>query len=173
MDFIIAMPEVNERNCILTVTCKFSKRILLIAGHDTYDATTWAHNLIDELMRCDWGIPSYIISDRDPKFVSELWKTIFNRLGTKLIRSTAYHPQTDGQSERTNQTMEIALRYFMAKYPDGTLEWKYVLPHIRFVMNNSINTSTGKAPNDLCYGFLPKAPGDLSTPAIQEQEVKR
>jgi len=161
---------------LLTTTCKFSKRILLIAGHDTLTAEAWAHRFLDALLSSDWGLPSVIISDRDSKFMGAWWKTIFNRLGTKLLRSTAYHPQTDGQSERTNQTTEIALRYYMARYPDGALEWKYVLPQLQFVLNNSINASTGKAPNDVCYGFLPREAPNLTAPSStrsEDHEVKR
>lgn len=65
--------------------------------------------LVDRLDIADWGIPKVIISDRDRKFLSDLWTAIFKRLGTLLLYSTAYHPQMDGASERTNQTVEIAL----------------------------------------------------------------
>lgn len=58
------------------------------------------------------------ISDRDSKFMSELWQIIFQRLRTAILTSTAYHPQTDGQSKRTNQTVEIALRYFVTSNSD-------------------------------------------------------
>jgi len=105
--------------------------------------------------------------------MSAWWKTIFERLGTKLLRSTAYHPQTDGQLEHTNQTVEIALQYYMAKYPDGALEWKYILPQMQFVFNNSINASTGKAPNDVCYGFLPREAPDLIPKSPEDHEIKR
>ena len=80
-----------------------------IPGRDDYATDAWAHRLLDELLLADWGLPTRIISDRDPKFTSTLWRTIFARLETRLLMSTAYHPQTDGQSERTNQTVEIAL----------------------------------------------------------------
>ena len=59
----------------------------------------------------DWGFPPAIISDYDAKFPSEFWKKLFDKAGTKILTSTAYHLETDGQSEQTNQTIEIALRY--------------------------------------------------------------
>ena len=142
IDFILGLPEVNDFNSILSVTCKFSKRVILLPGHDTYTASAWGHRLLDELLSADWGLPTVIISERDPKFLSQVWKTIFDRLGTKLLRSTAHHPQSDGQSERTNQTAEAAIRYFLTWYPGRELEWHYALPHIRFVLNNSLNQST-------------------------------
>ncbi|QIX00238.1 hypothetical protein AMS68_005755 [Peltaster fructicola] len=172
MDFIVGLPEYDEYNCLLTVTCKFSKRTILIPGHDQLDATAWAHKLLDELFSCDWGLPSAIISDRDPKFTSKLWSTMFDRLGIKLLRSTAYHPQTDGQSERTNQTVEIALRYYLAKNPDHALGWAYVLPQLRFMLNNSVSRGTGVSPNELCYGFRPREATDVSVALPDEHKVR-
>ena len=61
----------------------------------------------------DWGLPKILLTDRDPKFLAELWEAIFHRLGVELLYSTAYHPQTDGSSERTNQTAEVALRFYI------------------------------------------------------------
>ena len=90
----------------------------MVSGKDTWDANQWAVALIFELT--DWGIPCAIISDRDPKFISLLWKTIFKTLRTDLMVSTAYHLQTDGLSERTNQTVEIALRYLQRHGPLGS-----------------------------------------------------
>ena len=78
-------------------------------------------------------------------------KEIFGRLNVKSLTSTAYHPQTDGQSERTNRTVEIALGFHIAARPDD--EWDEVLPCIQATMNNSPSSVTGLAPNELCYGF--------------------
>jgi hypothetical protein len=102
-------------------------------------------------MSHDWGIPSAIISDRDAKFLSSFWRTIFKQMGTKLLTSTAYHPQTDGASERTNQTVEVALRYHLTANPND--EWTAVLPFIQATLNNSTNASIGMAPNEALYGF--------------------
>jgi hypothetical protein len=62
-------------------------------------------------MTGDWGLPTVIISDRDPKFVQGMWAAIFTILGIALLYTTAYHPPADGQSERSNQVIEIALRH--------------------------------------------------------------
>lgn len=85
----------------MSVTDKFTKRITLIPGRATYSAGEWAIRLLDRLDIADWGYPKVIISDRDRKFLSELWAAIFKKLGVSLLYSTAYHPQTDGASERT------------------------------------------------------------------------
>ncbi|PNS18780.1 hypothetical protein CAC42_5319 [Sphaceloma murrayae] len=165
IDFVTALPACEGINSLCTVTCKFSKKILLVAGADDLAAEAWAHRLLDNLLSADWGLPSAIISDRDPKFLSTLWQTWFARLGTKLLMSVAYHPQTDGQSERTNQTVEIALRFHIAKYPDAELEWIYALPQLQFALNSSINAATGRTPNEICLGFRPREPVDLMGPA--------
>jgi hypothetical protein len=72
-----------------------------------------------------------VISDRDLKFLSELWTGIFKELGTKLLYSTAYHPQTDGQSKSTNQLVEIMLRYYFF-YLEDEKEWPECLPALQF-----------------------------------------
>lgn len=164
MDFIVGLPNDEGYDALLTVTCKFSKRVLLIEGSSTFTAEAWGHRLLDALLRADWGLPTVVITDRDPKFMSEMWRAIFKRLQIVSLRSTSYHPQTDGQSERTNQTVEIALRYWMAKYPDRALEWRYALPQLQFVLNNSENASTGVAPNMLLYGFKPREAPDCKPP---------
>ncbi len=152
MDFILALPPTKEGlDNLLTVTDKFTKRVLLLPGKTTYSAVDWANVLLPGLVGHDWGIPRQIISDRDRKFLSSFWRTIFERLGTKLLTSTAYHPQTDGQSERTNQTVEIALRYFLTSHPEEA--FTTALPYLQGSLNNSRNASTGYAPNELAYGF--------------------
>lgn len=119
----------------------------------TFTAEVQGHRLLDTLLRADQGLPIVVITDRDPKFISDLQRAVFNRIGTKLLRSTAYYPQTDGQLERTNQIVEIALRYQIVRYLDRAIEQKYTLPQLQFVLNNSENASTGVAPNILLYSF--------------------
>src|SRR5207248_1883134 len=120
MDFIIGLPTTpSGDNMLLTITDKFTKRVALLAGRDTNTAGDWAVKVIDRLQEADWGIPRAIISDRDSKFMSEFWKTTFNKLSISMLTATAYHPQTDGQSERTNQIIEIALRFLLNEHPNA------------------------------------------------------
>ena len=86
--------------------------------------------------------------------MSELWTSLFKRLRIELFYSTAYHPQTDGHSERTNQTAETMLRFFLATIDDPT-EWIHCLPRIQSVLNNSRSSSTDQTPNEIAYGFTP------------------
>jgi hypothetical protein len=95
-------------DAVMSVTDKLSKCVRLPIGRTDYIAVDWATVYWNEVYP-DWGFPNCIISDRDPKFLSEFWQGLFAMAKTKLLASTAYHPQTDGQSERTNQTTEIAL----------------------------------------------------------------
>ena len=157
LDFIVALPISNDGfNCALTVTDKFSKRVTFIPGRATMTAAEWARTLLERLFVADWGLPKAIISDRDRKFVSQLWKLIFDSLGTKLLYSTSYHPQTDGQSERTNQTAEIGLRYYCAAL-NNIRDWPTILPRLQAGINNSTNlNSTGTSPNEILLGFKPR-----------------
>ena len=103
IDFIVALPLTAEGyNYLLTVTNKFSKRVLLIPGKINYNASDWANLLLAKLIEQEQGIPQTIISNRDSKFMSDFWSAIFKKFRIDLLALTAYHPQTDKQSERTN-----------------------------------------------------------------------
>lgn len=147
-------------NALMSVTCKFSKRVTLIEGKDTFSAEDWAHALLTRLDLVDWGLPGELITDRDPKFLSKFWASLFEKLGVKLLYSTAYHQQTDGSSERSNQTVEIALRFFVHALMDPS-KWPQVLTRIQAIINNSSSSTTGKTPNELVYDFSPSRLLDL------------
>ncbi|GJU98355.1 putative reverse transcriptase domain-containing protein [Tanacetum coccineum] len=95
------------------------------------------------------GIPVSIICDRDPRFASNFWRSLQNVLGTNLDMSTAYHPQTDGQSERTIQTLEDMLRACAIDFGKG---WVNHLPLVEFSYNNSYHASIKAAPFEALYG---------------------
>ena len=95
IDFVLGLPESpspEEFDSGMSITDKFSKRVTFIPGRTTYTAVQWAHLLLDRLDTADWGIPKAIISDRDRKFVSEIWRAIFEKKGVELLYSTAYYP---------------------------------------------------------------------------------
>ena len=142
IDFILALPSTHDKlDTAITVTDKFSKRLTAIAGKSTYSAPDWARVLLQRFAEADWGIPPVIISDRDRKFLSDMWREIFNHLNVRLLYSTGYHPQTDGQSERTNQTFEIALRFMLATVDDPSI-WPQLLGPIQSALNFSKSTAT-------------------------------
>ena len=152
MDWIVALPETPDgKDALLTTTCKSTKRIVLTPGRADWTAQQWAAAWIVDLEVRDWSYPLQIISDRDPKFLSDFFTAMAGALKIKMCTTAAYHPQADGQSERTNQTVEIGLRYFVTGHPD--LAWVDCLPHLQAVLNNSRNQTTGFSPNELLMGF--------------------
>ena len=153
IDFILALPiSLPDRfDCAMTVTDKFSKAITILAGRSTFAGSDWAVALLDRLHLILWGVPRAIISDRDSKFVGQIWSTIFERLNVHLYFTTAWHPSADGQSERSNQTIEIALRYFLATL-DNHAKWPTVLPRLTVALSNSSSRSTSKTSTQILYG---------------------
>ena len=109
---------------------------------------------IDEIVRLH-GIPISIVSDRDPRFTSVFWKSLHKALGTKLNFSTAYHPQTDGQSERVIQILEDMLR---ACVLDWSGKWEKYVRLAEFAYNNSYQASIGMAPYEDLYGRRCRSP---------------
>ncbi|KAD4981941.1 hypothetical protein E3N88_18612 [Mikania micrantha] len=101
------------------------------------------------------GVPISIISDRDSRFMSRFWQTLQNALGTQINMSTAYHPQTDGQTERTNQTLEDMLRSCVIDFRGS---WDIHLPLVEFSYNNSYHTSIQCAPFEALYGRKCRSP---------------
>lgn len=85
---------------------------------------------------------------------------LFEKLGVKFLYSTVYHLQTDGSSERINQTVDIALRFFVHAFNNPGL-WPQVLPQIQGIINNTYSSSTGKTPNEVAYDFFPRHLLDL------------
>src|ERR1700694_2059260 len=110
-----------------------------------------------------------IISDRGSIFVSEIWTAIFKRLDVKLLMSTAYHPQTDGQSEATNQYLQSVLRFYVNERMD---DWARYLAEAEYVINNSPNSSTKKSPNEILYGFKLRSPIDIATEVAHDSPDK-
>ena len=102
---------------------------------------------INEIVRL-YGVPVSIVSDRDPRFTSRFWPKLQNALGTALHFNTAFHPQTDGQSERTIQTLEDMLRACLLDFKGY---WVKYLPLVEFSYNNSFQASIGMAPYEALY----------------------
>jgi hypothetical protein len=113
------------------------------------------------------GIPTSIISDRDPKFTSSFWEELWKRLGTSLRMSTAYHPQTDGQTERANRTIEDILRAYVDHRQN---DWDQRLTAVEIAYNNSKQSSTGFTPFYLNYGQHPSFP--ISAVTINTEDGK-
>jgi hypothetical protein len=109
---------------------------------------------VSEIVRLH-GVPESIVSDREPRFVSKFWKELQSALGTRLYFSTAFHPQTDGQSERTIQTLEDMLRSCVMQFRGS---WDEKLHLMEFAYNNSYHSSIGMAPHEALYGRQCRTP---------------
>ena len=109
---------------------------------------------VNEIVRLH-GVPVSIVSDRDPRFTSRFWKELQLAFGTRLNFSTAFHPQTDGQSERVIQVLENMLRGCVLDFPGS---WDRYVPLMEFSYNNSYQSSIGMAPYEALYGRRCRTP---------------
>ena len=143
MDFVVGLPKTMKgHDSIWVVVDRLTKSAHFLPVKVTFTMDQYAQLYVQEIIRLH-GIPSTIVSDRDSRFTSRFWKSLQKALGTELMFSTAFHPQTDGQTERTIQILEDMLR---ACALDFQSSWSKVLPLIEFSYNNSYQSSIGMAP---------------------------
>ena len=155
MDFITGLPTTKRgKNAILVVVDRMSKMVHLIATTTDLNAQGVAQ-LFQDRVFCLHGIPDDIVSDRDTRFTSAFWQELQKLLGTSLSMSTAFHPQSDGQTERMNSTLEDMLRHYVA--PDQQ-NWDLLLSMAEFSMKNCYKSSIQCTPFHLVYGKSPATP---------------
>ena len=163
MDFITHLPTTTDGNdAILTVVDRLTKMVHVVPTRTTATAPDVAELYFNTVTRLH-GLQKSIISDRDPKFTSKFWEALSKLWDTRLNRSTAYHPQTDGQTERTHRVLQEILRAYVS---DRHNDWDKRLAAAEFAINNTPSASTGESPFYLNYGFHPLTPAtvDLPTP---------
>ena len=164
MDFVGPMPRTaRNKNMILVMVDKFSKRAWYEAVQDTITARELASVFYNRVVRHQ-GVPRVIISDRGSVFTSELWQSIWRLLGTKLAMSTAFHPQTDGQTERQNRTLIEGLRAYRTTARN---DWDLQLCSLEIAYNASVHASTGFTPFRLDIGMEVRLASDLAAQALQ------
>lgn len=159
MDFVGPFPESNGRNYLWVVMCRLTSMVHLIPIRTDTTATELSEIFIREIVRLH-GLPKSIVSDRDSKFTSRWWREVHRLLGAKLLMSTAFHPQTDGATERINRSIGQILRSVVR--PDQK-DWVLRCPMVEFAINSSLNASSGFAPFDLNYGYTPSMLRSLPT----------
>ncbi|CAA7021303.1 unnamed protein product [Microthlaspi erraticum] len=152
MDFITGLPIARGRqnNTIWVIVDRLTKVTRLLPVRDTDKVEILADLYIKQIVRLH-GVPTDIVSDRDPRFTAIFWRALQGALGTELHMSTAFHPETDGQTERTIRTLEDMLRLCIL---DWAGMWEEYLPFIEFSYNNSYHSSIGMSPYEALYGLL-------------------
>lgn len=157
MDFVTQLPISKDLvtgysyDSIFVVVDRFTKAAEFVPFRHSYTAEQLARVFLDRIVR-HHGIPGSIISDRDKLFTSNFWTTFLAAIGTKKKLSTAYHPQTDGQTERVNQTMETYLRIYCNQQQDN---WVSLLPIAQIAYNNKLSEATGATPFFANHGRHP------------------
>ncbi len=150
-DFIGELPESEGKNAILTVVDRKTKAAHFIPCKTSETAKSTARLFLDNVWKLH-GTPERTVSDRGTQFNSEFLRRLYELLGIKPGFSTAYHPETDGQSERINQIVEDYLRFFISHRQN---DWVELLPIAEFKYNNTVSNSTGQSPFMMMYGYHP------------------
>ncbi|UTT88991.1 hypothetical protein NDA17_003377 [Ustilago hordei] len=162
LDFIEGLPPLKKYDSktydsILVIVNRLTKFAILAPTHKTVMAKQTAVLLYGHMVRL-FRYPDHMVSDRGRQFISGAWKAFAEQMGVKHSLSMAYHPQTDGQTERVNQVIEQYLRMY-CNYEQN--DWANLLDTAAFVYNNTVHNSIGVSPFFACYGWNPKAHPDI------------
>lgn len=151
MDFILGLSSYHGNTTILVVVDRFSKGIHLGMLSTAHTAHMVASLFIEMVVKLH-EIPRSLVSDRDPLFISRFWQELFRAKDTHLRMSSAYHPQSDGQTEALNRVVEQYLSAFTHRRPH---RWGKLLPWIELSHNTSWNAGTGTTPYEVTFGRKP------------------
>ncbi|KAF8750752.1 hypothetical protein RHS01_09200 [Rhizoctonia solani] len=172
MDFIVKLPTSHGCDTVWVVVDRFSKMAHFIPTVETIKAPDLAWLFLQHIFRAH-GLPDTIISDRGSIFVSHFWTRLHELIGVRLKHSTAYHPRTDGQTERINQILEAYLRCYTSYQQD---DWVDYLPLAEFAYNNRTSSSSQQSPFYANYGFHPtfepRINSDTTVPAAEDLSAR-
>ena len=164
MDFISHLPKTKAGNtAIYVVIDRLTKLVHIAATTDTSTATDVATLFLDMVFK-HHGLPRNIVSDRGVKFTSSFWTSLCTQVGIQLKMSTAYHPETDGQTERLNMVIVDMIRHYISPIHD---DWDEHLTAVEFAVNNAYQQSIGSTPFRLTYGQNPLTPVSLRIPKVE------
>ncbi|MCO5585579.1 hypothetical protein L7F22_039514 [Adiantum nelumboides] len=169
MDFVIGLPTIAGYDSIYVVVDMLTKVAHLMPVKTTYTASDISRVFIKEIFRLH-GLSKRIVNDRDAKFTSKFWTSFFQAIGTQLCFNTAYHPQTDGQTQKVNQAIEDILRAYCSQEPR---KWVQHLPLVEYAYNSFDHRSIGMSPFKAFYGQECIAPLNFSDPTIKVEAYKQ
>ncbi|CAM8994324.1 unnamed protein product [Rhodiola kirilowii] len=174
MDFITHLPSSKGLTVILVVVDRLTKYGHFSALSAGFTAESVARVFVRDVCRLH-GLPASIVSDRDPVFMSMFWKELFKLQGTRLSHSSAYHPQTDGQTEVLNRVLEDYLRCYVN---ENQTNWPELLPWAELHYNTAQHTATGFTPFEVVYGQAPLAlkdyvPGQSALASVDQLLTQR
>jgi len=169
LDFIEGLPKSKGFDTILVVIDKFTKYGHFIPLSHPYSALSVAQLYMNNIYKLH-GMPKMLVSYRDRVFTSALWQELFRLAETTLNMSSAYHPQTDGQTERLKQCLETYLRCLVQSCPSKWATW---LPLAEFWYNTSFHSALGKTPFEVLYGHPPSHFGIVSTDACNVPDLQQ
>jgi len=158
VDFVVELPLSSRHNAVMTVVDSVSKQAHFIPTHMTVTAEGAAWLFLHQVWKLH-GLPKCVVSDRGPQFVARFTRELYQLLGIKLASFTAWHPQTDGQTERINQELDQYLQLFVNEQQG---DWYDLLPMVEFQHNNHVHSTTQQSPFLLdtrcipCMGFEPR-----------------
>jgi hypothetical protein len=178
MDFIVGLSRTAKGyDSIWVIVDQLTKITHFLSVKTYYPVLTYAELYIARILSLH-GVPKTIVSDRGPQFVSKFWEELHKSLGTKLLHSSAYHPQISGQTERVNQILGDMLRACVLEFPQ---KWDECSPLAEFSYNNSYQESIKMAPFEALYGRRCRTPLNWSEPGeryffrpdmVKETEVR-
>ena len=174
IDFIEALPKVGGKFVILTVVDRFSKYCHFIPLSHPYSAESVAQAFFSGIVRLH-GLPQSIVSDRDVVFTSIFWKELMRLSGIKLHMTTAFHPQSDGQTEAANK---VIIMYLRCMTGDRPRKWLQCLPWAEFIFNTAYQTALKMTPFQVVYGREPPSirsyePGESRVAAVAKSMAER